>query len=110
LLLKIGLEQLGKNFYEVSVSERVRAAREFARRPKPGDGWWFLVRSSPAEYLTGSTQIFESSIEIIETGGVLVSAMHMLGVSTMVSLEYGELPAEKGDLPEPEYRIIFAKC
>jgi len=47
LLLKIGLEQLGKSFYEVSVSERVRAAREFARRPKPGDGWWFLVVASP---------------------------------------------------------------
>lgn len=110
MLLKIGLEQLGKHFYEVAASERVRAAREFARRPRRGDDWWFLLRSSPEGCIPGNTEPLEYSIEIIEREGILVSVMHMPGMSTMIPLERGALPPEKGDLPEPEYRTVFAAC
>lgn len=82
MLLKIGLEQLGKHFYEVAVSDRVPAV----------------------------TQPSESSIEIVERGGILISVMHMAGLSTIIPLERGILPPAKCELPEPEYRAVFAAC
>ena len=110
MLLKIGLEQLGKHFYEVAISERVKMAREFARRPRRGDGWWFLLRSIPDQYFLESGRHSELSIEIIERDGVLISVMHMPGMSTMIPLERGALPPAKSELPEPEYRTVFTVC
>lgn len=110
MLLKIGLELLGKNFYEVAISERVAAAREFARRPKRGASWWCILKSSPQEYLAGQHLASESAIEIIERQGILVSVMHMPGISVMIPLEVGAPPPSKTELPEPEYRIILAFC
>lgn len=110
MLLKIGLEQLGKHFYEVAISERVRAARTFARRPVRGTNWWFMLRSRPDEYVRGKSQFSETSIEIIEQSGILFSVMHMTGISTMIPLEHEVLPPPKGDFPEPEYRMVFATC
>ncbi|MGO4416961.1 HNH endonuclease, partial [Cupriavidus sp. KB_39] len=52
MLLKIGLELLGKHFYEVAISERVRRAREFARRPRLGERWWFIIHSDPSAHLS----------------------------------------------------------
>ncbi|AEG00659.1 HNH endonuclease [Methylomonas methanica] len=109
-LLKIGLEQLGKHFYEVATSERVRAARDFARRPARSEHWWFIIQANPVKYVSGAHQYTNSSIEIIEREGVLISVLHLLGVSTMIPLEQGTLPPEPRELPEPEYRIIIAKC
>lgn len=110
MLLKIGLEVLGKHFYEVAISERVAAAREFARKPKRGDDWWFLVRSSPQDYLLGQHEASESAIEIIERQGILLSVMRMPSISVMIPLEVGALPPSEVELPEPEYRIISAVC
>lgn len=110
MLLKIGLEQLGKHFYEVAVSERVQAAREFARRPKRGEQWWFIIRGRPDEYCLRSEAPPEFSVEIVERGGVLISAMHMTGISTMVPLEPRASPPEVGELPEPEFRTVLAVC
>lgn len=110
MLLKIGLEQLGKHFYEVAASERVRTAKEFARRPRRGERWWFILRSTPEEYVLRNTSRPESSIEIVEHDGVLLSAMHLPGVSTMVPLEQKALPPAAGELPEPEFRTVVALC
>lgn len=110
MLLKIGLELLGKHFYEVALSERVAAAREFARKPKRGDDWWFLVRSNPQDYLLVQQEASEVAIELIERQGILIFLMHMSGVSVMTPLEIGALPPRKVELPEPEYRIILAVC
>ena len=110
MLLKIGLELLGKHFYEVAISERVAAACEFARRPKRGTDWWFIVRSSPQNYLLEKHSASEYTIEIIERQGILISVMHMLGISVMIPLEAGTLPPDEVEFPEPEYRIISAVC
>lgn len=110
MLLKIGLEQLGKHFYEVALSERVGAAREFARRPKRGERWWFIIRSRPEEYVLGYEASPEFSVEIVEREGVLISAMHMTGVSTMVPLEPRASPPAVGELPEPEFRTVLVVC
>ena len=110
MLLEIGLEQLGKHFYEVAASERVRAAREFARRPGRGERWWFILRSSPEAYLLRSAPPSESSLEIIEREGILISLMHMPGVSTMIPLERKAIPPTTGELSEPEFRMVMAEC
>lgn len=106
-LLKIGLEQLGKHFYEVAMSERVQAARDFARKPRRGDGRWFILRSNPEEYGPGGPERAESSIEVIEREGILLSVMHMLGVSPITPLERRALPAEGNELSEPEFRTVL---
>lgn len=110
MLLKIGLEQLGKHFYEVAASDRVRAAREFARRPRRGEDWWFVLKSDPEEYISHAAPPFESSIEIVEREGILISVMHMPGISTMVPLERKASPPQKGVLAEPTYRTVVATC
>lgn len=110
MLLKIGLEKLGKHFYEVAVSERVKAARELARRPKRGEHWWFIIRGRPEKYCLSSEAPPEFSVEILERGSVLISTMHMTGISTMVPLEPRASPSEMDELPEPEFRTVLVVC
>lgn len=110
MLLKIGLEQLGKRFYEVATSDRVLAARHFARRPGRGDRWWFILQCKPNEYVFGSEVPREFSAEIFERAGVLFSALHMTGVSSLTPLESKALPPAVGELPEPEFRTVWAVC
>ena len=110
MLLKIGLELLGKYFYETARSERVAAAREFARRPKRGSGWWFVIKSTPEEYLSIPYDTQSSSIEIIETRGVLCSVMRMPGVSTMIPLELGLSPPIALGNHDPYVRVIRCSC
>ncbi len=110
MLLKIGLEQLGKHFYEVAISDCVLAARKFARRPGRGDRWWFILQSEPNEYVFGSEEPREFSVEIVEREGVLISVLHMTGISSMIPLEPRALPPAAGALPEPEFRTVWAIC
>lgn len=110
MLLKIGLEQLGKHFLEVAASNRVLAARNFARRPGPGERWWFILQSKPREYVFGADAPLEFPIEIVEREGILVAIMRMAGISSMIPLESGTLPPATGELPEPEFRTVWAVC
>jgi hypothetical protein len=113
MLLKIGLELLGKHFYEVAISERVRNAREFARRPKPRDRWWFIIHSDPSVLFNAHPDfsVDESgAIEIIEHEDRLISILRLRGVTTMIPLEDGTLPPNQQELPEPAYRIVWARC
>jgi len=110
MLLKIGLEQLGKHFYEVAVSSRVESAREFSRRPRRGQTWRFILRSDPQQHVRNLFENTESSIEIIERDGVLLSIMHTAGVATMIPLEEGTQPPSANELSEPEFRIVRAVC
>lgn len=110
MLLKIGLEQLGKHFYEVATSERMLAARNFARRPGRGDRWWFILQSNPNEYAFSSETPREFSVEIVEREGVLISVLHMTGISSMIPLESRALPPAATELPEPEFRTVWAVC
>ncbi|MBC8997148.1 HNH endonuclease [Pseudomonas sp. N40(2020)] len=109
MLLKIGLEQLGKHFYDVAVSSRVEEARAFARRPGRGDNWWFVLCTNPSEVFDTKIQD-EVSIEIREQEGILVSIMHLPGVTTIVPLEKRAIPPTSASLLEPRYRIIRTTC
>lgn len=52
----------------------------------------------------------EVSIEIREQDGILVSIMHLPGVTTIVPLEKGAAPPTSASLPEPRHRIIRTTC
>jgi len=110
LLIKMGLEQLGSHFHEVAISERMNAARDFARRPKRGSSWWFILRSNPEELFNESSAKFESAIEIAEHQGILMATLKLPGISTITPLESEVIPPNKSELAEPEYRIIWAQC
>ena len=110
MLLKIGLEQLSKEFYDVAISNRVLEARKFARNPGRGNSWWFILKNNPEELLSKAIPEHESSIEIIEMQGVLTSVLTMPGISTLTPLEAGAYPPERGEMLAPEYRVIWATC
>lgn len=104
-LLKIGLELLAKIDYEVVVSGRMSDAIEFARRPKRGTSWWFILNCRPAEMFSAPSG--ENHIEIVERESVLVAILRLHGVTAMTCLERGIEPPE---LPEPEYMVVRAIC
>lgn len=104
-LLKIGLELLAKINYEVAISDRVSNAIEFARRPKRGSSWWFILNCRPDEMF--SVPSVENHIEIIERESVLLVILRLHGVTAMTPLEHGIEPPE---LPEPEYMVVRAVC
>lgn len=112
MLLKIGLELLGKHFYQVATSERVGAAREFARRPKRGDRWWFVLHSDPSEILETCRNSGDDSwsIEIVEREARLLAVVRFPGTTSLVPLESGTLPPGEEELSEPMYRIVWATC
>jgi HNH endonuclease len=109
MLLKIGLDMLGKHFYDVAISDRVEAARRYARSPARGQRWWFMLRSDPTELL-GGFEPSESAVEIVETDGVLVSVLQLPSVAAIVPLEDNTLPPSPLEFPEPLYRIVWATC
>lgn len=110
MLLKIGLEQLGSKFYDVALSNRVNDAREFARRPKRGSTWWFILRTNPEELINANSTELQSAIEISEFDGVLTAVLELPGISTITPLESGVIPPNQSELQEPEYRIIWGQC
>lgn len=109
MLLKVGLDMLGKRFYDVAISDRVKAARSFARSPARGHRWWFMLRSDPSELLVDGEPL-ESAVEIKEASGVLISVMRMPSIVTMVPLEDNTLPPSPLQFPEPLYRTVWATC
>lgn len=113
MLLKIGLEMMGKNFYEVAVSERLEKAREFCRRPRRGSRWWFLLSCDPAlmaGLLLEPPEDRECAIEIHEVDGVLTSVLTMSGLWAMTPLEAGTLPSFQEELVEPDWKLVWATC
>jgi hypothetical protein len=64
----------------------------------------------PEEYCLRSEAPPEFTVEIVERGGVLISAMHMTGISTTVQLEPRAWPSEVSELPKPEFITVLAVC
>lgn len=113
MLLKIGLDLLGKHFYEVAVSDRVKAARTFARQPARGQTWWFMLRSDPSEFLRYGADPGAPpfSAKVGEIGDdVLVLALEMPSASILIPLDSNIAPLSAEDFPEPLFRIIRATC
>jgi hypothetical protein len=105
MLLKVGIELLAKHHYEVAASERLSAAREFARRPRRGARWWAILCCIPEDIFAASEGTNE--IEITEIHSVLFFVMRLTGVQAMIPLEHAELESE---LPEPEFMMVRAVC
>ncbi len=109
LALKIGVEFLAKHFYEVAISPRVAAAREFARRPRRGSQWWAVLRSDPVALLRDARDPNNGlDLSLFEHEGCLTCLLEMPGLALMVPLQPGYEPPDASELPEPEYRIIRA--
>ncbi|APW42935.1 HNH endonuclease [Rhodoferax saidenbachensis] len=110
MLIKIGLEQIASNAYEMAVSDRLHAAREFCRRPKHGDRWWFLLFADPIIMQSRLSKPEEDfcQIEVTEQQGQLCAILRLAGILTIVPLESNLLPPS--DLGEklPKCRAIWA--
>lgn len=110
MLLKIGLEVLAKHFRDVATSARVQDAVRYARSPKRGEHWWFSLYANPEEVIEGNQDPQEEipSIEIMERGGVLCSALLLPGITTLTPLEpCNPTPLNPDD---PLMRLIWSVC
>jgi hypothetical protein len=113
MLLKIGLETMGKYFYDVAVSDRLEQARTFCRRPKRGTKWWILLSCDPlvmSGLVSDPSDEDELAVEVGEVGGVLTAVLSMPGLWAMVPLDGGSVPDFQGELKEPEWRLVWAVC
>lgn len=110
LLLKIGIELLAKNYPETVRSERLSEARTFARRPQRNSKWWFIFRSEPSELFADFDDFQEWSMEVREVRSQLCSIVRLPTMHSLIPLEGGSLPPPPGELMEPVFRTVWAKC
>ncbi|GLQ93422.1 hypothetical protein GCM10007901_23730 [Dyella acidisoli] len=110
MLLKMGLELLAKHLYDVAVSARVQDAIRYARSPTRGEHWWFSVYANPEDVVEVHQGLQKGipSIEIVERGGVLCSALLLPGITTLTPLERcNPTPLNPDDAL---MRLIWAVC
>jgi hypothetical protein len=110
LLLKIGIEHLANSYADEARSQRLDDARAFARNPRRGSEWWFVLRVDPAASLSSGHHSFVGQVEIVERASVLLSLLQLPGIDVLTPLEPNTLPPRERELPEPEYRVCWARC
>jgi hypothetical protein len=116
LLLKMGLEVVAADSVTDVAHPQFDAARTFARAPRTGSEWWFLLYMDHsalcATFRRGlSVQEWLRSVrlEVSDIGGAEIFHLQFLDMDLIVPLEERIKPA-LDSLPEPEYRLIRAKC
>jgi hypothetical protein len=72
LLLKMGCEHLATFDPGLARGDHVAAARRFARAPKRGARWWFLLLSDPSRFAAED----ETFLDVVEQDRVLVVQFH----------------------------------
>lgn len=112
LLLKAGLEMLAKHAYDVATSDRMKAARTFARYPKRGTKWWFGLHCDP-ELLTDAMQWpgkYPSELRLFDTYGGLDARLWLNGLSAIVPLEPEIPPLPELSEDNPILQLVWATC
>lgn len=113
LLLKMGLETLALHSQEFTLTKVFDRAREFARAPKRGSKWWFLMHTNH-EKLFGKMQsgvtkqewAEEVSLETKNIEGAQTFVLRFLGITVIAPLSETELASSMRTLSEPEYRLF----
>lgn len=117
MLLKMGIEVIARDDPTIARSNRYDDARSFARAPKSGSTWWFLI-ATDHERLFATFQRGVSvadwvnwiSVEICEDAGAEMCVLRLLDMTLMCPMHAHIFPPDMTALPEPELRLITARA
>jgi hypothetical protein len=112
LLLKMGIEVIGKDSVETALQSKYNEARTFARCPSRGARWWFII-------ITNHTALFKKfkqgvsyqdwangvKLEIAEIEGEEVFHLKLLDVSLITPMRPVIVPAPELSQQEPEWTL-----
>ena len=113
LLLKMALELVAVESHSEALSSKFDEAREFARRPRRGQRWWFMtVCDHPRLFqrfrfgVSSAAWIDGVSLSTVEEHGVEVFHLRLLDMSLITPLDPIMQPG--GDFlgNEPEWRVF----
>ena len=117
LLLKMGVETVASQSAADACSPRFAAARSFARHPKPGDQWWFLICCDHGRLFerfkrgVSASQWAEGvSLSTVEEQGAEMFHLRLLELSLITPLEPMVLPDSSLERNEPDWRLFWVKA
>lgn len=115
LLLKIGLEVLASSDPALARAERFDAARTFARAPRRGSKWWFLIQTDHDRLFSHFTRGVSLEewcdglvLEVVNDWGAEILHVGMLGMNLFTPLEPRVTPSIE-DFQPPEYQLVFVE-
>ncbi|MGN6109134.1 MAG: hypothetical protein ACTHU0_28770 [Kofleriaceae bacterium] len=105
LLLKMGCEHLATFDPVAARGDRLAAARAFARAPKRGATWWFLLRSDPSRF----GQMDDTFLDVVEEQGALMVHFHSACFDIVAPMTEDIEPASELDAPPAStlYRVTI---
>jgi hypothetical protein len=110
MLLKIGLEVLANEFYDVATSPRLQDAINYARNPRRGQRWWFVLHTDPEEMASYKDSQEEGIhfVEVIENNEVFCLVLRLTGITIFTPLE--PCNPDPADVATSPFSVIWSKC
>lgn len=110
MLIKVGIEALAKHHDELARSARFAAAREFCRRPRRGQRWWFAIQTDANAMIMPRADVeIGGEIDVGEAQGCAYCAVRLLGLAAFTPLEPSAQPTGF-DPKDPTLRLCWATC
>ena len=116
MLVKMGLEVVGKNSPKDARSSRFDSARKFARCPARGTEWWFLIFTNHtalfSKFASGiSRQEWVNGVRlsICRFGEIEVFRLQLLDMVICTPLDIRVLPPDMKEFAEPDNRLFCVK-
>lgn len=115
LLLKMGIEVIARDDPTIARSDRYDDARSFARAPRNGGNWWFLIATDHerlfATFRRGvslADWVNRVSVGVCEDAGAEMCVLRLLDMTLMCPMHAHILPPDMTTLPEPDFRLVTA--
>ena len=116
MLVKMGLEVVAADSAEDARNSRFDSARNFARAPKRGTEWWWLMSTNHKQLFAR----FRGGISVKDwTEGVSLSVhqfdqfeafrLQLLDMVIMTPLSVQAMPPEMNEFPEPDHRLFCVR-
>ena len=110
MLIKVGIETLAKHHDALARSARFAAAREFCRRPRRGQRWWFAIQTeASAMFMPRTHTEAAGEIDVGEAQGCAYCAVRLLGLAAFTPLEPNAQPMGF-DPEDPTLRLCWPIC
>lgn len=113
MLVKMGLEVVAADSPSDARSPKFDSARNFARHPKKGSQWWFLVMTDHAKLFTkfrGGLSMHDwingVSLSVSKFPEFEAFRLQLLDMIILTPLDGRVQPPVMDELPEPEYQLF----
>jgi hypothetical protein len=113
LLLKMGLEVVAADSHAGALATRFDFARRFARSPRLGDRWWYLLVCNHERLfqrfghgVTAAEWASAVSLSTTDHEGCEVFRLQLLDMNMLIPLEPRMQPADELRTNEPDWRVF----